>query len=81
MTDNKRPPFDTDNNVISRHPVTPGQQKLIDRYTQHQSKAGKRGGRSRSPAKIAASRANLAKVRAKRHNPVTGPQTGEVNHN
>lgn len=50
--------------------VTP----VDDRYHQHQSKAGKAGGRKRSAAKIAACRANLAKARQKRHNPVTGPQ-------
>lgn len=48
---------------------------IIDTLKEHQSKAGKKGGRSRSPVKIAAARANLAKVRARRHNPVTGPQT------
>jgi hypothetical protein len=45
-----------------------------DRYFDHQSKAGKKGGRSRSLAKRMAARANLAMVRARRHNPVTGPQ-------
>lgn len=50
---------------------------IIDTFKLHQSKAGKKGGRSRSPAKVAAARANLAKVRARRHNPVTGPQVGE----
>ena len=45
-----------------------------DSLKAHQSKAGKIGGRSRSIAKIMAARANLAKVRARRHNPVTGPQ-------
>ena len=50
----------------------------MDRFQEHQSKAGKKGGRSRSPEKVAAARANLAKVRARRHNPVTGPQPGQV---
>lgn len=52
-----------------------------DSFKLHQSRAGKVGGRSRSAAKIAASRANLAKVRARRYNPVTGPQVGEVVNN
>ncbi len=46
----------------------------MDKFQEHQSNAGKKGGRSRSIAKVMAARANLAKVRARRHNPVTGPQ-------
>jgi len=51
-----------------------GDLDVFDAFKAHQSKAGKSGGRSRSAAKVKAARANLAKVRAKRHNPVTGPQ-------
>ena len=53
--------------------------EVMDAFKAHQSKAGKSGGRSRSAAKVKAARANLAKVRAKRHNPVTGPQPVQSN--
>src|SRR5437899_3334976 len=39
---------------------------LEEAVTKHQTEAGRVGGRSRSPAKQAAVRANLAKARAKR---------------
>jgi len=56
----------------------PGNVPINDAFKAHQSKAGRIGGRSKSPAKIAAVKRNLMKVRSRRHNPVTGPQTGEA---
>jgi hypothetical protein len=55
----------------------PNDPRLNDPYFRHQSNAGKKGGKSRSAAKVRAARANLARVRARRHNPVTGPQVGD----
>lgn len=55
----------SDNVIIT----SPGEQKVIDRFIEHQRAAGKRGGLSRSPRKIAACRRNLARVRRRRHDP------------
>lgn len=54
-----------------------------DRFTQHQSNAGKVGGASKSDRKRAAARTNAAKARAARYRPpvlVGQPQpTGDEN--
>lgn len=59
----------SDNVTILTPGLTPGEQKIVDRFTEHQRAAGKKGGKSRSPRKIAACQRNLARVRRRRHDP------------
>lgn len=72
MNDELREPNEAPVDIHSpADPVVPVSQQdgNNDSFIQHQKKAGRAGGRSRSMEKRLASQRNIAKARLKRHNP------------